>query len=397
MEDIVTPWETSCDKNGFKYDRLITKFGVKPITSELLNRFEKVTNVKPHRWLTRGLFFAHRDLEKILDAYENSQPIFLYTGRGPSSKSLHLGHMIPFMFMQWLQQVFNAFVVIQISDDEKYQFSKDPNLDFTTIHQWGYDNIADIKACNFITDKTFIFSNHDYSRYCPHVYPFLMEMMKHMSVYNIQDTFFGKEDKWETMNIYGSTVDLKIKERKNCTVGQLLWPIQQSAASFAKFYPQLIPDNALCLVIYAIDQDPYFRDARDVASKIHQSKPCSIMSKFLPALNNDGKMSSSGKNPNFTIFMDDTKEDIATKIKKYAISGGRSTLEEHQKLGGSLDIDISYQYLQYFLESDSELQSIANAYSSGKMTTSEIKKITIDVISDIVGNHQRNKNIFKIL
>ena len=39
-----------------------------------------------------------REFDKILDRYEQGKPFYLYTGRGPSSDSMHLGHMIPFMF-----------------------------------------------------------------------------------------------------------------------------------------------------------------------------------------------------------------------------------------------------------------------------------------------------------
>lgn len=37
-------------------------------------------------------------MHKILDSYEQKKPFFLYTGRGPSSESMHLGHLIPFLF-----------------------------------------------------------------------------------------------------------------------------------------------------------------------------------------------------------------------------------------------------------------------------------------------------------
>lgn len=39
-----------------------------------------------------------RDFEAILDAYERGEKFYLYTGRGPSSEALHLGHLIPFHF-----------------------------------------------------------------------------------------------------------------------------------------------------------------------------------------------------------------------------------------------------------------------------------------------------------
>jgi len=47
-----------------------------------------------------------------LDAYEKNVPFYLYTGRGPSAEALHMGHAIPFIFTQWLQQVLDVPVVI---------------------------------------------------------------------------------------------------------------------------------------------------------------------------------------------------------------------------------------------------------------------------------------------
>lgn len=55
--------------------------------------------MKAHVWLRRGLYFSHRDLDKILDHYEKGKEIYIYTGRGLSSSSLHLGNMIPLIFV----------------------------------------------------------------------------------------------------------------------------------------------------------------------------------------------------------------------------------------------------------------------------------------------------------
>lgn len=41
---------------------------------------------------------SFRDMHQILDAYENKKPFYLYTGRGPSSEAMHVGHLIPFIF-----------------------------------------------------------------------------------------------------------------------------------------------------------------------------------------------------------------------------------------------------------------------------------------------------------
>lgn len=44
------------------------------------------------------LTFMSRDLNVILDRYEQGKSFYLYTGRGPSSDSMHIGHTVPFMF-----------------------------------------------------------------------------------------------------------------------------------------------------------------------------------------------------------------------------------------------------------------------------------------------------------
>lgn len=43
---------------------------------------------------------------------------------------------------------------------------------------------------------------------------------------------------------------------------------------------------------------------------------------------------------------------------KYAFSGGRDTVEEHRKCGGDTKVDVSYQYLTFFLEDDERLAQI---------------------------------------
>lgn len=103
VEQNITPWEVEGavvdgKVQAIDYDRLIDQFGTKRISPELLERFEKATGHKPHILLRRGMFFSHRDFESILERYEKGKPFFLYTGRGPSSDSMHMGHMIPFTF-----------------------------------------------------------------------------------------------------------------------------------------------------------------------------------------------------------------------------------------------------------------------------------------------------------
>ena len=103
-EQVITPFDVSggVDAEGkavaIDYNKLIDKFGSQRIDQAMLARFERVTGQKPHRLLRRGMVFSHRDLNVLLDKYEKGIPFFLYTGRGPSSTSMHVGHTIPFEF-----------------------------------------------------------------------------------------------------------------------------------------------------------------------------------------------------------------------------------------------------------------------------------------------------------
>lgn len=46
------------------------------------------------------------------------------------------------------------------------------------------------------------------------------------------------------------------------------------------------------------------------------------------------------------------------KINKYAFSGGGQTIEEHREKGGNCEVDVSYQYLTFFLEDENRLEEI---------------------------------------
>lgn len=94
-----------------------------------------------------------------------------------------------------------------------------------------------------------------------------------------------------------------------------------------------------------------------MAQKLKYAKPTLLHSKFFPALQgSQSKMSASVDTS--AIFMTDTPNQIKKKINKYAFSGGGDTIELHQKHGGKVDVDVSYQYLSFFLEDDEELEAI---------------------------------------
>lgn len=327
-EQIITPFDVSggVDEQGrpvaIDYDKLIDRFGSQKLDKNLLERFEKVTGHRAHRLMRRGMIFSHRDLTIILDKYESGIPFFLYTGRGPSSDSMHVGHSIPFEFtkyvctthlrqetcllFRYLQDVFNVPLVIMLTDDEK--FFHNQKLTQQECRKFAIQNAADIIAIGFDMKKTFIFSDMEFleSTFAAAFNENVRELGKRTTANQIRGTF-GFTD--------------------SNNIAEFHFPAMQSATAFATSFPFIFGYDTKkvskipCLIPCAIDQDPYFRQCRDYAPRMKLPKPAIIHTVFLPSLKgSESKMSASDADS--SIFLSDTDKQIKKKIGQ-AFSGGK--------------------------------------------------------------------------
>ena len=348
----VNPWEVT---GNVDYERLIKEFG----TSHLPENIKKKLS-KAHPILRRGIYFSHRDFDKWIESAEKGKRVSILTGRGPSEK-MHLGHLVPFLAAKSLQEQFNCDVFIPISDDEKF-FVKE-NLTYEQALEFSRDNIIDLIALGFKPGKTFIFEDFVYTD----IYKYAARVAKRIN-YSTAKAAFG------------------LKPENN--IGWSFYPAMQAAHIL---FPQFIKGKHHTLVPIGIDQDPFMRLTRDVAdySEFKFEKPSALHAKFIPSLSGGAKMSSSGDS---VIFLTDNAKEVERKIKKYAFSGGKDTLEEHRKHGGNPDVDVSFQYLKIFFEpDDKKLAQIEEDYKSGKLLSGELKQLTIDKINAFLKEHQSKR------
>ena len=351
-EFIVTPWHVEGD---IDYDKLIEKFGTEKISPELREKIKNLTK-EDHFMLRRGIFFSHREMNRILDDYEKGIEFFLYTGRGPSGHT-HIGHLVPWMFAKWLQDKFDVNLYFQLTDDEKFYSKTDLTLEETS--KYAYENALDFIALGFNPEKTKIIIN---TKNIQTLYPIAAQVAKKINFSNTKATF-------------GFTNETNI--------GMIFYTSLQSAPCFIEDKPVLIP--------LGVDQDPHFRLTRDIAQKIGKQKPALIHNIMIPALTGPGgKMSASEEKG--TIYTTDTPDVVKKKINKYAFSGGQPDIEQHRKLGGNPDIDVSYQYLRIFFEpDDNKLKKIYEDYKSGKLLSGELKAILIEKINEFLKTHQEKR------
>ncbi len=349
---IVTPWRVEGD---IDYEKLIKRFGTEKISNQLLERIKKAAG-EDHFMLRRGIFFSHRDMNKILDEYEKGNKFFLYTGRGPSGHT-HIGHLVPWIFAKWLQEKFDVNMYFQLTDDEKF-FTKQ-NLTLEDTKKFAYENALDFIALGFKPENTKIIIDTENIQA---LYPIAAEVAKKINFSN-------------TKAVFGFSNDTNI--------GMIFYTALQSAPCFIEDKPVLIP--------LGVDQDPHFRLTRDVAPKIGKQKPAIIHNIMIPSLQGTGgKMSASDENT--TVYTTDSPDVVKKKINKYAFSGGQPDIDQHRKLGGNPDIDVAYQYLKIFFEpDDNALKKIYDDYKSGKMLTGEIKAILIEKINEFLKQHQEKR------
>lgn len=359
MPQTVTPWEA---KGNIDYDKLVKEFGVSKIDDKLHKRIIKLAGAD-HHLLRRGIFFAHRDLGFVLDQYEKGNKFFLYTGRAPSGK-IHIGHLVPWMFTKWLQDKFNVELWFQFPDEEKFLFKKELTLEDT--ERYMQDNMLDVIALGFDPKKTHFIID---TQHAGLMYKEAVKVAKHITFSTTKAAFgFTNEQ----------------------NIGAIFYTAMQAVPAFL---PSVIHKKKIpCLIPHAIDQDPHFRVSRDVIPKLGFYKPASIQCRFLPGLKGmaeQGKMSTSEEET--AIYTTDDAKTVKRKINKHAFSGGQSTVEEHRRLGGNPDVDVSYLWLTFFEEDDKELERLHKDYKSGKLLSGEMKAALIDKINKFLAEHQKRR------
>ena len=354
-EMVVTPWEVT---GRVDYEKLVKDFGTQPLTGEILERIKRLTG-ELHPQLRRRIFFSHRDLDWILQRYEAGEKFVLYTGRGPSGP-VHIGHLVPWMFTKHLQDKFGAKLYFQMTDDEK--FLHRDNCTIGDVEKWTYENILDIIAVGFDPKKTRIIVD---SKNISTLYKIAVRVAKHMTYSTIRATF-GFQD--------------------STNIGMIFFPALQAAPAFIE--SELVGHNVPCLIPAAIDQDPYWRVARDVAPKLGYYKPAQIHCRFVPGLGRAGKMSASI--PETSIFTVDPPEKAAKKVMN-AFTGGRATIEEQKRLGANPDICSVFSYDYFLFMDDPEIEDLRFKCLAGDIMCGDCKHVLADRVKTFLKEHQEKR------
>ncbi len=328
-------------------EKLIKDFGAKKI-SEL----KEVPNCPTFK---KELIYSHRDFDKFFRALKNKEKCAIVSGVNASG-TLHLGHKVVFDTNLYFQKKYNVPVFVPISDDESYVAGKIETQEQAL--KYSKELAKQFLAYGFDPKKTYFIIDQIYTN----IYNFAIKLSKKVNYSEIKAT-------------YGYSPDNNI--------GLHFYPAVQSAHI-------LLPQERFkikhVLVPIGPDEDAHLRICRDIAGRLNYNKPAVIHLKFLPGL--DGKKMSKSKNN--AILFQDRAEIINKKVNK-ALSGGQQTIEEHRRLGGNPEQDISFQYLRAFFLTQEESNEVELRYKKGEILSGEMKKMFRDKLIEFTKEFQDNE------
>ena len=444
MNDDVTidPWGSS---QSTDYSRIIEKFG--------LSSMDGVSLDSPSRLHRRGIVFAHRDLDMILEAKRLGSSFGVLTGLMPSGK-MHLGHSMVIDQVKWFQEQ-GGDVTIAVADLEStatrgislaegrkiaseeyvaYYAALGLDPDKTTVYFqsqrnivqklgfqlgkrtnlseleaiYGFDgstNLAHVQAPLVQAGDILHPQLDEFGGLRPIVVPVGIDQDPHLRLtrglaaktnwFNVSDAKMGLQVGVSVQDENASVMGVESSGRVNKDVQKKVFSqIVDAIAGLGYSDIMSNPKHGTVNIPSATSKD---RGAIKMALlSLERSlggmgllAPSSTYHRFAVGMTGD-KMSSS--KPKTTLFLGDDVTSAEKKIKK-SFSGGQATVEEHRRLGGDPDKDVAYQYMMYFFEEDdSYLEEINQGYRSGKILAGEMKQLCIERATEWLENISEKKD-----
>lgn len=326
-------------------EKLVREFGASPLSS--------LRDVPDCYTFKKGLVYSHRDFDKFYRAIKKGEKCAIVSGFNASG-TIHLGHKAVFDTNLYFQKKYGIPVFIPISDDESYVSGKVKNQEEAL--KYSLELAKELMAYGFNPHKTFFIIDQIYTN----IYNLAIKLSRKINISEIKATYGYKNEE---------------------NIGLHFYPAIQSAHIL---FPQEKFGIKHVLVPIGPDEDAHIRICRDIASREGYEKPAILHASFLPGI--DGEKMSKSKNN--AIFLKEDTKSIINKISK-AYSGGQKTTEEHRKLGGNPDVDVSCQYLSKFFFNEKESRILFDNYRKGEILSGEVKKMLSDKVIGLIKIFQK--------
>lgn len=426
---VIDPWGSA---QSTDYDRIIEQFGLTSMTGVSLSNPSKL-----HR---RGIVFAHRDVDQVVEAQRTGSPFGVLTGLMPSGQ-MHLGHSMVVEQARWFQEN-GGDVTIAVADLESqatrgvslskgrevalreyiahyaalgldaektnvyfqstrpivqrlgFQLGKRTNLtELEAIYGFsGETNLAHVQAPLVQVGDILHPQMDDYGGLRPIVVPVGVDQDPHLRLtrglasktnwFNIRDSssaglLVSLSVHDENADAFGQLPNGRVDKAKVATVFDT---VVEAVSSLGFSDIMSSPKQGHVHIPSATGRDKHALRLALLRLERTLGGPGLLAPASTYhhfAVGMTGDKMSSSK-PKTTLFLRDDLGTVEKKIKR-AFSGGQATVEEHRRLGGNPDVDVAYQYMMYFFEEDDAyLAEINEAFRSGRLLAGEMKQLCIE-------------------
>lgn len=399
------------------YAKLRTEFGLGTVDESTFMHFEN-----PHKLMKRGVVFAHRGLDNVLNAARHGDSFGIMTGLMPSGK-MHLGHKALIDQCIWYQSQ-GADVHIAIADFEAYATR---NFTVPQAQQLGIEEYVltylalglDPKKAEVyyqtkrmrVKDLAYRLGLHVNMRTMKALYGFEDDiklahvnapLMQAGDILHVQGKEFGgprptlvpvgvDQDPHIrlTRDLAGASRIFSITETKDKKIGVFVKPetppipVKELLSDVERILRQDLgygdlKRNDAYRAIYVGGARPNDIARIDLALGRYENErfqepgffpPSSTYHRFMTGLTG-GKMSSS--KPESAIFITDDPKEIEKKVKR-AKTGGPATAEEQRKNGANPYVCSVYEMYLYHLADDKTLEVVFEECTTGKRLCGECK------------------------
>lgn len=301
----------------------MSDFGLRPAESGLLEKLGLSKHIA-------GLIKSQRGLSELFTETGIPKPFYVYTGRGPSQSTMHIGHLPGLYLALEMGLLSGKPIYFMLSDDEK---SLRDGAPLASMTENAYKTIEQLEKLGFTeTNTNFRLNSSGMDG------PFYEIVLRIASA------------------ITPSVVTHVFGEKSN--IGEMFYPAIQMAPCFLSG-----AGATTCVVIAGEDQDPFFRVARDIARRLGYTPPIVLYTQTVPGLDGSAKMSTSvpASRP---IFLTDDTAAITNAVNYIKIVGNGTTPELFER-GSDLSIDIPYKIFKLFCRDDELMETVTEAYTLG--------------------------------
>ncbi|KAG9397643.1 Tryptophan--tRNA ligase [Carpediemonas membranifera] len=352
---------------------------------ESISSLKNASSLPPQVRRAKCASIAGRSLKEVVECPEG---FYVLVSMKLPRVSIHLRHVSIMQVAVWFQQTYGCPIVIHMRDDLDFltatvkQKGSERPIQFTESRTKAKNMATELLQCGVDAEKTFVCNT---TSCVGRLFHTMLHIEKYTQCLHIES-------------------ELGVTTSNN--IGMYAHPATVAAMTQPASLAGLVPSKAACLAVTDTTDEPVWHTALRYSEATGAPAPQvgSVIEEDAPELM--GMQNS-------TLFLADAVgKKISNKLNKFAVSGGRETVEEQKERGADLTLDVPFALYDLLESDDFKVESIRAGYGTGGsgmvnetgatefMMTGNVKKTVAELVLGIMGpmasRTKEAKDLYKV-